>query len=609
MVTMPNTTTSQSSHVGAGDDILAGLDEDELPNLFAFVRDAVRPGSRVSKCKPTSIDALSIFPSHPEPAPTQNPTLETKAPRYKCDYSPNASLSDALPLPVPSSPAAPPSLSSPTSQKSSIFLVIESISLATIRHIKSYLMAGTGIPSSALLTFWHFLDAFLDDSPSYNYLSTTASHLPSFPSATSREHHIKFLFNQYRELESRPAAGIGTGLTYGKAQEVAERGNWRCRVNYGLMEPCQRTDKFGVRTEFTPVLVERRHLAIWYDTAIASDQGWGLGIVLVDSLLDVGLGLGAKLAEPLFGRVVFGGGGRGLGSAAEDGISPEKESDRIATTSHKRCISVVARQLLNSHLSVHPKTHPAPAVLTECIYRIIAAEWMVVRTYCVRDINTIEWRLLGERGDGIKTQEQFEQVHVALFWMRRRLKRYLNLARSQQELCVSGGRIPWILHHARDNDTASASGAGANHEPEKETDVVMDFKRVIELLSDDLDCVQQIIEHINSLSSIQQGRMGVEEAGRSTEHNKLVLVLTVVATFLLPISTAATILGMEGDWAPGEARFAEFWAIAVPLSVVLVGVMMASMFAGQIFQYLRGVWFTTARARIRRMGVEDDDFP
>jgi len=35
----------------------------------------------------------------------------------------------------------------------------------------------------------------------------------------------------------------------------------------------------------------------------------------------------------------------------------------------------------------------------ESVYRVMAAEWMVVHTYLVRDINTVEWRLQDERGD------------------------------------------------------------------------------------------------------------------------------------------------------------------------------------------------------------------
>ena len=89
-------------------------------------------------------------------------------------------------------------------------------------------------------------------------------------------------------------------------------------------------------------------------------------------------------------------------------------------------------------------------------------------------------------------------------------------------------------------------------------DLTGDYDEILTLMIRDFERVQQSINYIASLASIQQSKSGVKEAERSTEQNRVVLVLAVVATFFLPISTAATVLNISGDWAPNGSKFGLF---------------------------------------------------
>ena len=551
---MKEAVSSETSYLGGDDDIVDGLDEAEYPHLFEFVRNANRPGSKQSECK-TAIDILRISP------PSHHPDLRI----------------DDLPLPPP------PSASSPAGQSGPIFIVVEGVSPPAISRLKAL------IDPEALPSFLRFLDDFLDDSPSYNYLSDIEKHLPAFSSTCRHEHHVKFLFNQYRELQYP----VEDSLTYTAAQIAIEESYWRCRANYGLMNPLQRSDRYGLKTRFPPIAVSRRHCAAWFDTARAGavPGSWSVGIVLVDPPVDAGTRLGAPLTDSLSFKILFGRrrptiSGRNVPRTAEEPLS------------HRKSISLIAQDIAVKRTIDGSTGHLTPLHLMDSVYRVLAAEWMVVHTYCVRDINTVEWRLQGERGDGIATPKEFEQVHKALFWMRQRLKRYLDLTQAQQNLCASGGRMPWF----------TSEEGSSRRQANSETEMEMDYMQVVAHLKDDFTRVQQVIEYINSLSGIQQGRLGLEEAGRSSEQNRLVLVLTVVATFFLPISTTATILSMEGDWAPGEANFGRFLAISVPLSVGLVGIMMAFMFSSQIGHGLQRRLPTAGGrdADAREAGVQGD---
>jgi hypothetical protein len=197
---MKEAVSSETSYLSGDDDIVDGLEEVEYPHLFAFVRNANRPGSKESECK-TAIDALRISP------PSHLPDLGI----------------DNLPLPSPASAGSPADQSGP------VFIVAEGVCLSAISRLKAL------IDPLALPSFLQFLDDFLDDSPSQNYLSDIARHLPAFPSTSRREHHVKFLFNQYRELQY-PVEG---SLTYTAAQIAIEESHWRCRANYGLINPLQ----------------------------------------------------------------------------------------------------------------------------------------------------------------------------------------------------------------------------------------------------------------------------------------------------------------------------------------------------------------------------------
>src|SRR5437773_935243 len=69
--------------------------------------------------------------------------------------------------------------------------------------------------------------------------------------------------------------------------------------------------------------------------------------------------------------------------------------------------------------------------------------------------------------------------------------------------------------------------------------------------------------------------VAIGEQRQSMIKNRTVTTLTTVATVFLPFSTIATVLGMQGDYAPGEAKFWVVWAVSVPITVAIMLVYLA----------------------------------
>jgi Mg2+ and Co2+ transporter CorA len=238
---------------------------------------------------------------------------------------------------------------------------------------------------------------------------------------------------------------------------------------------------------------------------------------------------------------------------------------------------------------------PPPFNIARSMYQVMAAEWVVLDTYLTRDINTIDWRLQGSGGNALKTTTDFERNLNTLFFMRRRITRYLVLIKEQLESCQSRGTRSWDREYTEI----------PNHERELlrvSEDLILDYSLIESLMSRSLNRVEQNIGHITSLSSTLQSNLGVREAERGVQQNKLVLLLAVVATFFLPISTMSTILSMNGDWAPLGPKFWQFWLISISLSLILVSLLVVSRSWSQIMNLVgRLGWGMRRNSRIETL--------
>ncbi|KAK3313222.1 hypothetical protein B0H66DRAFT_388452 [Apodospora peruviana] len=492
------------------DPILGGLDKSDFPNLFEFVQNARQPGSRASRTKAT-IDLFNFSGS------SSNPSYE---------YI----------------PPDPPTETRTTSQaffgtdETRLVLVVENIDLAVIEKLL------TGVSTNSKASFLHFLDDFLDDSPSYNFGSDVTPNIPVFQSNRKLEEHVKFYYNHYRKFERNFELG------YDESQIAAQKSYWRNTTNYGRMCPCQRSDRLGGQTNFEPIMITRKHCAVWFDTD--RDGNWKTGIVLVEPPTSITT-LPERLSPPLYPKAL----GRDILPKA------------TAETSYRTSFSLLTKQTLDwQYRGGSTLPQPSPLFFLQGVYRIMAAEWMVIHTYCLRDINTIEWRMQAGRKDAITTVEEAETVNLALFWMRQRLNRYRSLAREHMELYSSRAQTSW--------------NPGSGQLDQLSEELMANYQQVVALLDDDFNRVQQIISYGVSLAHIQQSKLGVKEAEQSTEQNRMVLVLTIMATVLLPISTIATVLSMDGEWAPGGAKFGLFWGVSLAVSSAVVVCMATFMFWG-----------------------------
>jgi Mg2+ and Co2+ transporter CorA len=174
--------------------------------------------------------------------------------------------------------------------------------------------------------------------------------------------------------------------------------------------------------------------------------------------------------------------------------------------------------------------------------------------------------------------DRLQHILNRLVLVRRRIKGYDAIIEQQRATCESCGRMGW--------DYTAGGGPGADAESESEacsgsampselvsqatSAVQADYNRVRELVKDNVQRTDQDLNFAASFTSIEHGKMAVDEAERAATQNQTLMILTFVATFFLPINTVAAILNMTGDFGPGQEKFGMFWAICAPIAIFLV---------------------------------------
>jgi hypothetical protein len=186
-------------------------------------------------------------------------------------------------------------------------------------------------------------------------------------------------------------------------------------------------------------------------------------------------------------------------------------------------------------------------------YRIIASEWLVANEYIKRELANIELRLE-------KTEPTFQELELRLkelYRIRRRCNKYYELVTEAASQCENRGQALWPSSHG----SADAITFAARHAQELEKDL----QYVLNNMSISISRIEKNITLLMALVTISEGRQGIQE-------NKGIALLTLVATIFLPSETVATILGLQTQYGPGANNFWVLWAVALPLTVLVVAI-------------------------------------
>jgi Mg2+ and Co2+ transporter CorA len=84
---------------------------------------------------------------------------------------------------------------------------------------------------------------------------------------------------------------------------------------------------------------------------------------------------------------------------------------------------------------------------------------------------------------------------------------------------------------------------------------------------------------LTALVAIGEGEQGLDE-------NHGIARLSFVATIFLPFTTVSTIMGMQGNNAPGSSEFWVFWVVSVLLTLGVFGLFSMYDFAYRLFRRL-----------------------
>ncbi|UNI18772.1 hypothetical protein JDV02_005024 [Purpureocillium takamizusanense] len=393
-------------------------------------------------------------------------------------------------------------------------------------------------------SFLKCLDDYLEDQPSFNFSDVTRQLAP-LPSVTSKQRHVAFKYVTAREFD-RPFR-----LEYTQVQQAGRAaGAWRIGRTWGPMNPVQRHETEGGISEFCPLAVTRTQAAVWFNGD--GDELWSFGVILLDEPPRM-VGLPGRLRPPY--HVIEGEPYSGYHSPAE-----------------------LLSECMRRNAKLQAGDIPTPLILAQNLYRVVGFEWTLLISYYTRDLNSIEWALQNGRGDHETSTDDLKAAMQTLFLSRRRIPWYRGLLREQLSSCQPRGRRFWST--AGDFIRSKAESTGTTSE-----EIADDFRQLEYLMSQMHDRLDASMAHITGQTTIleaqrahEQNQMTLRQNEITFAQNKTLLVLALVGTFFLPISATAAVFSMAGSWAPGESSFPLFWAISIPMSLILVTCFM-------LFQY------------------------
>jgi CorA-like Mg2+ transporter protein len=187
-----------------------------------------------------------------------------------------------------------------------------------------------------------------------------------------------------------------------------------------------------------------------------------------------------------------------------------------------------------------------PFILVRDLLKIMASEWIVVLKYIERELVTIETCLEKHNPSLYDLEAQLTD----LFIIRRRAERYRDLIVETRCWCASQGQESWPRSAGNDAPLSIA------------LDLVEDYKAVERM-------VERNCERIDRNEKLLTAEVAVAEGKRNASKSDSMAKLTILATIFLPFSTIASVLNMNGSFAPGQKDFWIFWAIAIPINAAI----------------------------------------
>ena len=212
------------------------------------------------------------------------------------------------------------------------------------------------------------------------------------------------------------------------------------------------------------------------------------------------------------------------------------------------------------------------------LYQLAASNWMVINEYTNREITAIEYKLEREEHDFRRLEHFLKELYIH----RRRITRYLELISETREQCSKRGPKAWP------RDLASEVAA------EQAVDWEDDFVNLHAWFN---ATSQRMEKNIRLLAAL----VAIGEAKQSLDENHGIARLNLLAMVLLPFSVVAAILGMQGSFAPGDAKFWLFWVVAVTLTAFIVGVF---LLYDRVVRHLKARF---GARRTRELGKMDEE--
>jgi Mg2+ and Co2+ transporter CorA len=191
-------------------------------------------------------------------------------------------------------------------------------------------------------------------------------------------------------------------------------------------------------------------------------------------------------------------------------------------------------------------------------YRIIASEWLVVNEYVKRELANIE-RHLEKKDLKESTFQELEKHLKELYRIRRRCNKDHDLVVEAASQCEKRGQYLW----PRSKGTSDGNSDAFKFTEKLAQDLEEDFKYVLSNMSITISRIEKDISLLMALVAISGGRQSLQE-------NRGISFLTLVATVFLPSETVASVLGIQTQYAPGGRYFWMLWAVALPLTVLII---------------------------------------
>jgi Mg2+ and Co2+ transporter CorA len=205
---------------------------------------------------------------------------------------------------------------------------------------------------------------------------------------------------------------------------------------------------------------------------------------------------------------------------------------------------------------------------------------MVINEYINRELATIEDILE-------KEDPEFHDLKVYLkdlYIHRRRCARYDELIGKAKQQCTSRGQQAW--------PKLCSSPLAVEHAQDLEDD----FGYLQARTQETILRIEKNMSLLTALVAIGEGEQGLDE-------NHGIARLSFVAMIFLPFTTAGTIMGMQGNNAPGSSGFWVFWVVAVLLTLGVFGLFSVYDFAYRLFERLVGRLFIFISGVWRKIGI------